>query len=334
MKELMPSKGKGLNRFSALTISVPSAVGGPSADVSASESDSGGGSIGTVGAPSTVQDTLCMVSGSNLGFMAIDTDPDTMMAAPISQPLQPLADQVAHLSFVPPSFSTQDKFAHSIVPSYPISSVGSAHPPPSTSSGYTNMTFSWQSDPNTPPTPTSFPPPTAPSSFNGSSISSVKPSSSISARMEQSRKRKGDDDGGSVVSSTVSAAALSTSSARKRRAGKGVFSREELGEKFEKLESMCESISGQSGIIKSAVSALDAKASASTSHPIVQAARKQLVQMDATVIPPSDVVLLFKRFHDNHDFADGYLQLTTTPELAAARRAWLKDGIEEMKRSA
>ena len=56
--------------------------------------------------------------------------------------------------------------------------------------------------------------------------------------------------------------------------------------------------------------------------------------MDAAVIPPSDVVLLFKRFHDNHNFSDGYIQLTTEPGLAAARQAWLKDGLEEMKHGA
>ncbi|KAI9452817.1 hypothetical protein HD554DRAFT_2179770 [Boletus coccyginus] len=316
MKNLMPSKGKGLNRFSALTISTPSTLAGPSVGAPpTSESDSGGGSIGTVGAPSTVQDTLCMVSGASLGYSAIDTDAVMATVPQLSQPSQLLADQVAH----PP-------FGHSVVPSYPVSTAGSAHPS-STSSGHTNMTFGWRSDLNAPPTPTSFAPPTAPSSFNSSSISSVKPSSSISARMEQSLKRKGDDDDHSVVSSTLSTA-CSTSSARKRRARKGTFSCEQLGEKFEKLENMCESISDQSGLIKNAVSALDTKTSASASHPIVQAARKKLVELDATVIPPSDVVLLFKCFHDNHDFADGYLQLMTAPELAAARQAWLKDGIE------
>ena len=100
---------------------------------------------------------------------------------------------------------------------------------------------------------------------------------------------------------------------------------------------MCDSISGQSGLIQHVVSALDAKAneakaSTSTTHPIIQTVRKKLVEMDVAVIPPSDVDLLFKCFHDNHDFADGYIQLTTEPGLAAARQVWLKDGLEEMKR--
>jgi len=141
--------------------------------------------------------------------------------------------------------------------------------------------------------------------------------------MEQSQKRKVDDDEHSILSSAFSAAALSTSLARKQRTGKTVFSREQLGEKFKKLESMCNSISDQSGLIHHVVSSLDAKAneakaSTSATHPIVQTARKRLVEMDAAIIPPSDVVLLFKHFHDNHDFADGYIQLTTEPALAAA----------------
>ena len=340
----MPSQGKGLNRFSGLTISEPPSAGPSAMETSVSRSDSGGGSAGTTGAPSTVQDTLCMappshavqgateggsVYGANARFTAIDTDA-TMASIP--QPFQLSAHQIAHHPFLPSSSSTQGNF---IVPSYPVSSVGSVKPP-STTSGHTNMTFDWHSDLNVPRTPMSFTPPTAPSSFNGSSISSIKPSSSISARMEQSRKRKVDDDECSILSSALSATALSTSSAQKRHTGKTAFSREQLGEKFKKLENMCDSISGQSGLIQHAVSALDAKAneakaSTSTTHPIVQTARKKLVEMDAAVIPPLDVVLLFKRFHDNHDFVDGYIQLTTEPGLAAARQAWLKDGLEEMK---
>jgi len=340
----MPSNGKGLHRFSALTIGKSSSLGEPSVGTPTSGSDSGGGSIGTVGAPSTAHDATFhpvqgateggSVRGANIGFTGIDTD---VMMASTPQPLQLSANQVAHFSFAPPSSSTGNPIIRSIARPYPASSVG----PHSTTSGHTNMTFDWHSDLSVPRTPTSFTPPTAPSSFNGSSISSVKPSSSISARMErteQSRKRKVDDDERSIISSTMSAA-LSTSSAQKRHVGKAALSREQLGEKFEKLENMYSSISDQSGLIQDAVSALGAKAieakvSTSTTHPIVHAARKKLVEMDASVIPPSDVVLLFKRFHDNHDFADGYLQLTAEPGLVAARQAWLKDGIEAARRSA
>jgi len=91
MKQLMPSRGKGLNRFSGLTISKPPSAGPSAMETSVSGSDSGGGSTGTTGAPSTVQDTVCMVPpshtvqggteggsvrGANARFTAIDTDAD------------------------------------------------------------------------------------------------------------------------------------------------------------------------------------------------------------------------------------------------------------------
>jgi len=78
--------------------------------------------------------------------------------ASILQPFQLSANQIAHPPFVPSSSGTQGNF---IVPSYPVSSVSSIKPP-STTSGYTNMTFDWHSDLNVPCTLTSFTPPTAP----------------------------------------------------------------------------------------------------------------------------------------------------------------------------
>ena len=109
----MPSQGKGLNRFSGLTISEPPSAGPSAMETSVSRSDSGGGSAGTTGAPSTVQDTLCMappshavqgateggsVYGANARFTVIDTDA-TMASIP--QPFQLSAHQIAHLPFLP-----------------------------------------------------------------------------------------------------------------------------------------------------------------------------------------------------------------------------------------
>jgi len=87
----MPSWGKGLNHFSGLTISEPPSAGPSAMETSVNGSDSGGGTTGTTGAPSTVQDTVCMVPpshtvqggteggsvrGANARFTAIDTDAD------------------------------------------------------------------------------------------------------------------------------------------------------------------------------------------------------------------------------------------------------------------
>jgi len=192
----MPSKGKGLNHFSALSISVPQAS--TSADTtrlspSISNSGSGEGSGGTVGMPSTPSKSVLpslspqessTQGGSNFTFpMDVDTS---------------IAQLLAWNTALPPVTLYTEPSSNFKVPS--------------TASGSTYATSNWHSDQSVPPpaTPTSFTPPMAPSSFGSSAISSVKPSSSISARMELSQKWKADGDDQSMASTLLSATAPSS----------------------------------------------------------------------------------------------------------------------------
>ncbi|KAL4078344.1 hypothetical protein V8B97DRAFT_1936806 [Scleroderma yunnanense] len=167
MKQLMPSKGKGLNCFSALSLSELHSTGGNRLSTSTSESEHGEGSTST--------STLC--AGTN----------DIEMSYP---------------PFPPPITPYTTLYA---------SSSG----PPSTASAHMQAIFNWQSDQSAgpPTTLTNFTPPTAPSSFSGLAISSIKPSSSVSAHIEHLRKRKADGEDSLVVSSSLSVSKTSTSSA-------------------------------------------------------------------------------------------------------------------------
>ena len=115
------------------------------------------------------------------------TFPDANMTATFAQSVQPMQFPVGQhviYPFIPqPTGST----SASVPAMRPIMPTPSAFKLPSTSLGYT-PTSSHSMNHCTPSvtTPTSFTPPTAPLSFNGSAISSIQPSSSISACVEKS----------------------------------------------------------------------------------------------------------------------------------------------------
>ncbi|KAI6011860.1 hypothetical protein BKA83DRAFT_4501515 [Pisolithus microcarpus] len=198
--------------------------------------------------------------------------------------------------------------------SYAASSASSAQPT-SIASASTQVPFNWHSDSSPLNTSASFPPPSAPLSFAGSAISSIKPSSSISNHVEKSLKQKADDDNCSMVSLCKSHA---------------------IDEQFEKFGNMCKSISDSVGYLCEVAATmkskkLETKVTTVPTHPVVHVARQKLKEMDKDGIPSSDMIYLFWFFHDNQDFADGYIQLLTDPKLANTQQGWLLDGLEELK---
>ncbi|KIK13228.1 hypothetical protein PISMIDRAFT_18122 [Pisolithus microcarpus 441] len=195
---------------------------------------------------------------------------------------------------------TPASFSHPIVPSYPASSVGTANPP-STVSASTDITFNWQLDLSHSHTPTSFAPPSVPSSVAPSNISSIKPSSSISAHMENSRKWRADDKDNSIISGKTTA----------------------LDNQIKKFGNLCETVSDNSNFVCRLVSVLETKTKDDkTSCPpldsVVHQARQKLLEMDKDMVLANKLILIFQLFQDNSGYADGYLQLTDDPDLVTA----------------
>ena len=394
----MPSKvtGKGLSRFSGLSISEPVASE-PCSRVS-SETTSGestGKSIETTPSTFYAQNTLQMAGPSSQSGASGTTFPDANMTATFAQPVQPMqfpAGQHAVYPFIPqPTGSTSASvpamrpimpvpssqsgasgttfpdanmiatFAQSVKPMQfpvsqhavypfipqptgstsasvpamrPIMPAPSAFKLPSTGSGYT-PTSSRSVNHSTPSvtTPTSFTPPTAPSSFNGSAISSIQPSSSISARVEKSRKRKAEDDGRSSASGSMSIAKISTASSRKRKEAAAVGLMEDFivnmnGEHRSRIDSFMKSQPPPS-------QAPPARPSSKPLNPaqldVCRGARDKLLELDRSAVSPSDVILLMNHMLGDFYLADNYLTLTKDPSLAELRELWLRTTLDEIK---
>ena len=285
MKLLMPSKGKGLNRFSALSLSAPrSATDG----ISTGSSSHDEGSNSTVGGHS----------------VAPCTSNDVEMSTPQHVP--------ADLS--PP-----------IAPSIPCAI-----------STNTQAAFNLHSDQSAgvPATPSSFTPPTAPSSFNGSNISLIKPSSSVSACIERSQKRKADGDGSSIISSSLAGSRVSNSSStRKQRAGNNEVI-ERLGHQLEGIQAeFMESLKSEKSTISegSAVGGPSSMARIPT-HPLSQKAREQFLELDMALVSPDELARFLDLLTNNVIFADTYLSLTKDPvRFAAGRKAWIELRLKEIR---
>ncbi|KAI6031219.1 hypothetical protein BKA83DRAFT_4487937 [Pisolithus microcarpus] len=165
MKQLMPSKGKGLNAFSALSL-----VGttGATRLSSSSDSESRSESINTMEGPSVHEETTPCGTGDDVEMTQLpgSTDP-------------------SHVQMQPPRLPSS---AFAMSPAWPSSVISTR----------TQATSNWhlQQDTDPPSTPLFLRPPT-PSSCTTSAISSIKPSSSVS------QKQRADNDDSMVASSWV-----------------------------------------------------------------------------------------------------------------------------------
>lgn len=212
-----------------------------------------------------------------------------------------------HQLSLPASDSAQTGPAQSSMPTNPSSSdaiplpllSATCEPTPGPST-QTQATFTWHADQYQ----AHFSPPSVPSSFNGSAVSSIRPSSSISVRMAVSRERSADsNDDESVVSTPLSATAHSSiSSSRKRCTGNADIARKLGGPRS------------------------DINKSDPGSHSIVHQARVNLLRLDAGKVSQSDIALLFGIFQYDVSFADGYV-LLAGEGLEEVRLAWLQYGI-------
>jgi len=127
MKQLMPSKGKGLNRFSALSIDEPRSSRDTTLGVSTSESEGGEGSGGTVGVPFTPTDIPTDVPGvlpASSASSAVQEAPAQDSVSRTNNDVEMTSPQQAH----PPSMTT------------------ATFKQPSTISAYTRTTFNWTLD--------------------------------------------------------------------------------------------------------------------------------------------------------------------------------------------
>lgn len=302
MKLLMPSKGKGLNRFSALSISDPQPSG--DARLSTSESETQPDSGETFGTPSSPpREALPATDSAQADPAESSTAASSRFdSTTVPQPAHPLSSNAIPPPLPPTSFG----------PTAPYSTQTQAVP-------------SWHPEPSYPPTAfqTPFSPPSVPSSFNGSAISSIKPTSSVSARMAASRKRPADDEPETVVSACMSAAAASsTSSSRKRRAANTDIVRE-IGGLRSDINNHLNTF--ESTITNMSEKALSRMQPGSGVHPIIHQARQRFLQLDSTKFSPPEIAALFRKFQHDHDFSDGYLLLADGFE--AARLEFLQQGI-------
>jgi len=312
----MPSKGKGLNRFSALSLSAPRST---TDGISTGSSSHDKGSNSTVGGLSVAPCTANDMEMYAPQHVPVDLSP----------PLAPSASCT-----VPTDTQTAFSWPSNHVP------VDSSPPlapfVPCTVPTNTQTAFSWPSDQSAgiPATPTSFTPPTAPSSFNGSNISSIKPSSSVSARIERSQKRKADGDGSSIISSSLAGSRVSnSSSARKRRAGNS----EVIGRLEHRLEGIQaefrETWKGEKSTVSEGSVATSPSAMARIpTHLLSRKAREQFLELDMALVSPDELAHFLDLLTDNVIFADTYLSLTKDPvRFAAGRKAWIELRLKEIQ---
>ncbi|KAN0101340.1 hypothetical protein V8E55_001324, partial [Tylopilus felleus] len=189
MKLLLPSRSKGTHKFTAqnaptlLSSTSQSSVSSPSLATHQTTSQSASG------AGSSSEGCNTTINLNTIGTIALP-------AATIAANYQPGPNEPTAL--------------------YPSSEVGSNKPtvPPLDQPNYPGTLYTF------PSSPSASQPPSIPSSYVGSTISSLKPSSSIS------NKRKANDDDVSMTSesatrgSVVSVASGASSSSRKRRANR------------------------------------------------------------------------------------------------------------------
>ena len=176
-----------------------------------------------------------------------------------------------------------------------------------------------------------FQPPSAPSSCVGSSVSSITPSSSISARMERSRKRKADDD---AVSETLGSVVNAASGSRKRHAA-GRLSQDinDLRDAITALQSILQTnIHLMERVIQSTSSM--STASRQTSQlvgPLGPEAEKRnrariiLLERDKDFLTPHQLAVMFDVLYNSKDNVDAYLLLaTSSASTDEVRHSWLK----------
>ncbi|KAI6095526.1 hypothetical protein F5141DRAFT_1295423 [Pisolithus sp. B1] len=254
--------------------------------------------------------------GKNLNCISAQPSGDVRLSASKSKSPQgsgniiglPASPPGNHQPSFPASNSAQTGSAQSGMPAIPsssdtiplplLSAICEPTPGPSTQ---TQATFTWHTDQYQ----AHFSPPSVPSSFNGSAVSSIRPSSSISVRMAVSRERSADsNDDESVVSTSLSATAHSSiSSGRERLTGNTDIARKLGGPRS------------------------DINKSDPGSHSIVHQARLNLLRLDAGKVSQSDIAMLFGIFQHDRDFADGYV-LLAAEGFEDVRLAWLQYGIK------
>jgi hypothetical protein len=322
----MPSNARGANRFSALTGASQSSLQKSKANSStctpatSSQSESGDTGI-TAGVP--------------VPLIPLDNDMDTMSEV----------NQNHDIEMASPTRCTPAPAFPAATP-MTLSAVGAASVP-SSSSTPGSSTIAQSMATRLSNTPTSFTPPTAPSSYVGSTVSSIKPSSSVSVRAERdNKKRKTDDeDCSSMVSVASRSAVVSTiSSGKRRRLPPVPTAIHEVGDQLGSLNEtfrasvalMGTAISSRPAMMPASQSAAASMSQASTSNAVPtlpsrkDEATEKLVALEAGTLSPSQIVLIMDIFDKYPSQIDAYLVLTKdTPVYNAIRQEWLKKRIEE-----
>ncbi|KIK10620.1 hypothetical protein PISMIDRAFT_20228 [Pisolithus microcarpus 441] len=296
MKQLMPSKGKGLHRFSALTLSGTSLT-----DSTGVSSSSDTGSHGETN--HTVEDSLA------LGKSTICVAADVEMSGPSA-------------SSTVESTNTQVQMHFPSTPALPY--AGLPTHPPSVNPSANQATFDWCSDQSAHPpmTPSFFARPATPPSCNTSANSSIKPSSSVS------QKWRVEDEENSMVSGFTS-----SSVARKRRAKTNpkLEMMEDLGQKLENFKGNFEK-SYESGAGGSSSSTL-ARPSIPI-HPTCQRARDRFLEVDGAALAPTEFACFLDLLVRDAGISDTYLSLAKDPDhLTANRIGWMKAQLEGSRKA-
>ncbi|KIK78257.1 hypothetical protein PAXRUDRAFT_164452, partial [Paxillus rubicundulus Ve08.2h10] len=196
-------------------------------------------------------------------------------------------------------------------------------------------------------TPTSFTPPTTPSSYVGSTVSSIKPSSSllVCAECDNKKCKTDDEDCSSMVSVASHSAFVSTIlSGKHHRLPPVPTAIHEVGDQLGSLnETFCASVTLMGTTISSCPTMMPTSWSAATSTLQVSTsnavptspsrkdeATEKLVELEAGTLMPSQIVLIMDIFNKHPSQIDAYLVLTKdTPVYNAIWQEWLKKWIEE-----
>ncbi|KAF8550355.1 hypothetical protein OG21DRAFT_1525179 [Imleria badia] len=194
-----------------------------------------------------------------------------------------------------------------------------------------------------PLSPSATQPQSVPSSYIGSTVTSITPSSSISARMERSNKRKADNDNVSMASTTcgsaVTVASGASTGSRKRHAvhpSQDISGlRDDLStlqttfqENMQVMEHVFQSssskISNQSFRVIATLNA------ANTTTEKRHIARTTLLEREKDFLSSEELVVMFDVLGESNDHVDGYLLLvmsaTSTDDV---RHSWLRKRITD-----
>ncbi|KAI5982140.1 hypothetical protein EDD15DRAFT_2378298 [Pisolithus albus] len=211
-------------------------------------------------------------------------------------------------------------------PSSEVSAAASTRPP---SSIFTCLT------------PSHFTPPPPPSSFTSSLASSIKPSSSISARVNDSNKRKADDDDTSMVSVGVTSHSAvgvgSSHSSQKRRTATIPAAIDRVGDHLGSLNdtfrdsvAAVETIASNVSVPPSRRALPSTSTTAETETP-KSAATSRLLTLDLPTLSPAQTVAIIDCVQNNPESAKTYLTLAadTSEMYMAVRKAWIMKRLEE-----